>query len=46
MIAFAQWLAATHVSSRIQEALWIIPVVQCIHILAISAVLGAGEQAR
>ena len=38
---FAQWLAATAVSHAIQRALWLIPLLQAIHILAIAMVLSA-----
>ncbi|MGI4880906.1 MAG: DUF6644 family protein [Janthinobacterium lividum] len=41
MIQFAKWLADTNASLKVQEILWIIPIVQCIHILAISTVIGA-----
>lgn len=41
MIEFAQWLADTEVSNKIREALWIIPVTQCLHILAIGTIVGS-----
>jgi hypothetical protein len=41
MLAFAQWLAATPVSQDIQRALWLIPLLQAIHILAIAMVLSS-----
>jgi len=36
--AFSAWLAATPVSTMIQEQFWIVPTIQSIHILAICAV--------
>lgn len=41
MTALAQWLAGTTLSQAIQKALWIIPLLQAVHILAIAAVLSA-----
>src|SRR5215470_990303 len=41
MQALAQWLAATPLSRGIASVLWLIPVLQAIHILAIAAVLSA-----
>ena len=41
MQALAQWLAATPASRGIAGALWLIPVLQAVHILAIAAVLSA-----
>jgi len=41
MLALAQWLAATPVSQGIQRALWLIPLLQAIHILAIAMVLSS-----
>jgi hypothetical protein len=41
MEALAQWLAATPVSLAIRRALWLIPLLQAIHILAIAAVLSS-----
>ena len=38
---FNTWLAATPASLVIQKVLWIIPTVQTVHILAISAVLAS-----
>ncbi|MGZ3275532.1 MAG: DUF6644 family protein [Caulobacteraceae bacterium] len=38
---FAAWLSQTPVSQFIQNVLWIIPLVQTIHILAIAAVLSS-----
>jgi hypothetical protein len=39
--ALSNWLEATPASATIQTVEWIIPTVQTIHILAISAVMGA-----
>jgi hypothetical protein len=39
MQALAQWLAATPLSQTIQKALWVIPLLQAVHILALAAVL-------
>jgi hypothetical protein len=39
--AFCEWLEATPVSQFIQKTLWIIPVVQIVHILAIAAIIGS-----
>jgi hypothetical protein len=39
--ALAQWLAGTSMSHAIQEALWLIPLLQTIHILAIAMVMSA-----
>ena len=41
MEAFAQWLAATPFSRGIARTLWLIPVLQSIHILAIAVVLSS-----
>jgi hypothetical protein len=41
MHAFAEWLASTPISIRVQEILWIIPLLQTVHILAIAMVLSA-----
>jgi uncharacterized membrane protein SirB2 len=38
---FAAWLAQTSISRFIQDVLWIIPLVQTFHILAIAAVLSS-----
>jgi hypothetical protein len=38
---FCNWLAATSVSQTIQAVEWIIPAVQTVHILAVSAVVTA-----
>lgn len=40
--SFADWLAATAVSSYFRDALWVIPVSQSIHICCISIVFGSG----
>jgi hypothetical protein len=39
--AFCDWLETTDVSQAIQKTLWVIPTVQIIHILAISAIAGS-----
>lgn len=39
--AFGEWLAGTSFSLAIQSALWVIPLVQTVHILAIAALMGA-----
>jgi len=41
MMDFASWLSLTDASQGIQATLWVIPAVQCIHILAISVVMGS-----
>ena len=41
MHAFAEWLASTSISIRVQEILWLIPLLQTVHILAIAMVLSA-----
>jgi hypothetical protein len=41
MDGFVEWLAATKASAVIQNFAWIIPAVQCIHILAISVVMSS-----
>jgi uncharacterized membrane protein len=42
MIAhFAEWLSNTPFSNTLQVNLWVIPVVQCIHILAFTVVIGS-----
>lgn len=38
---FAAWLSRTPISQFIQNVLWIIPLVQTVHILAIAAVLSS-----
>ncbi|MBW8840045.1 MAG: hypothetical protein JF602_09370, partial [Gemmatimonadetes bacterium] len=39
MLALAQWLEHTSVSQEIQKALWLIPLLQTAHIIAIAMVL-------
>lgn len=39
--ALTKWLAATPASQTIQEILWIIPLIQSVHILAIAIVLSS-----
>jgi hypothetical protein len=41
MHTLAQWLASTSLSQTIQKALWVIPLLQAIHILALAALLAA-----
>jgi hypothetical protein len=41
MLAFAHWLEQTSVSQEIQKALWLIPLLQTIHIIAIAMVLSS-----
>src|SRR5262245_9810978 len=41
MMQFSDWLAQTNASMTIQRQLWIIPLVQTIHILAIAVVLSS-----
>jgi hypothetical protein len=41
LMHFSKWLAGTPVSDLIQNVLWIIPLVQTIHILAIAVVLSS-----
>ena len=41
MEAFAQWLAGTPLSQGIARTLWLIPVLQSIHILGIAVVLSS-----
>ena len=41
MLGFANWLAKAGASQAIQEHAWIIPVVQCVHIVAIAVVMGS-----
>src|SRR4029079_9054776 len=41
MHAFAEWLASTSISIRVQEILGLIPLLQTVHILAIAMVLSA-----
>ena len=39
MLALAHWLESTALSQEIQKALWLIPLLQTIHIIAIAMVL-------
>lgn len=41
MQALAQWLAGTPASEAIQRVLWLIPLLQTVHILAIAMVLSS-----
>lgn len=41
MLDFAQWLATTDLSRAIRQALWVIPTLQSIHIIAIAAVVSS-----
>ena len=41
MTSLAQWLAGTALSHAIQEALWLIPLLQALHILAIAMVMSS-----
>jgi hypothetical protein len=41
MLALAQWLESTSISHHIQTTLWLIPLLQTIHIIAIAMVLSA-----
>jgi hypothetical protein len=41
MTELAQWLAHTALSHRLQEVLWLIPILQSIHILAIGMVMSS-----
>jgi len=41
MLEVAQWLSQTPVSVAIQSALWLIPLLQTIHILAIAMVISS-----
>ena len=41
MIEFANWLADSSASQSLQQMYWIVPVAQCIHILAISTLMGS-----
>jgi hypothetical protein len=41
MEVFAQWLAGTSFSHGVQRTLWLIPVLQSIHILGIAVVLSS-----
>ena len=41
MHAFVEWLAATPLSRLIQNVLWIVPIVQIVHFVAVAAVLSS-----
>jgi hypothetical protein len=41
MQAFAQWLGSTQISHSIQRAIWLIALLQAIHIVAIAMVLSS-----
>jgi hypothetical protein len=41
MLALAHWLESTALSQEIQKALWLIPLLQTIHIIAIAMVLSS-----
>lgn len=41
LMHFSTWLSNTPVSLFIQNVLWIIPAVQCVHILAIAVILSS-----
>ena len=41
MQAFAQWLSSTQISHSIQRAIWLIALLQSIHIVAIAMVLSS-----
>jgi hypothetical protein len=41
MTELAQWLAGTSLSHGLQEALWIVPLLQSVHILAIAMVMSS-----
>jgi hypothetical protein len=41
MLHFCQWLSQTWISVAIQTHLWVIPLVQSIHILAVGVVIGS-----
>ena len=41
MLAIAHWLEHTSVSQEIQKALWLIPLLQTIHIIAIAMALSS-----
>ncbi|SRR4051794_31461241 len=41
MLALAQWLEHTSVSQEIQKALWLIPLLQTTHIIAIATALSS-----
>jgi hypothetical protein len=41
MFRFTQWLSQTSISIWIQNTLWVIPLIQSIHIVAIAVVMGS-----
>jgi hypothetical protein len=41
LLPWARTLADTPLSTAIQNALWIVPAVQCVHILAVAGIVGA-----
>jgi hypothetical protein len=41
MQAFAQWLGTTQISHRLQQVIWLIALLQAVHILAIAMVLSS-----
>jgi len=41
MESFANWLSGTELSLLIQSTLWVIPAVQCVHIIAIGVLFGS-----
>ena len=41
MTAFAQWLAGTSASMVIQKTLWLIPLMQTIHIICVALVFSS-----
>jgi hypothetical protein len=41
MTAFAQWLAGTSASMVVQKTLWLIPLMQTIHIICVALVFSS-----
>jgi hypothetical protein len=41
MEEFAQWLATTHASAVVQKTLWLIPLMQTIHIICVALVFSS-----
>lgn len=41
MNGFAHWLASTHASAFVQQTLWLIPVVQTLHIVCVALVFSS-----
>lgn len=41
MDGFANWLQGTSLSTAIQSTLWMVPAIQCVHIIAIGVLVGA-----